>query len=532
VISVTFGTGVGSVDVDVPVIDDNLMEPTETVTLTLIPTLEFVAGGTGNATVNITDDGDTRPVVSLRAVGSGFSELLAGRPAKFILTALLPVPADTTVNIALSGSAVSGVDYSGPATFSVVITNGMGTNTFNVTPINNGVITSNRTVTATLVADAAYGFGASTNGTKTLREDDLPAAPVVFADNFDTDTTANWVANTVGGVNDALFFMDYSSNGIPVAPNTTGGTTRGLRLRANILATGTAGGISASPIGVSLPADYRLRFDLWMNYNGPMPGGGTGSSEYFTTGVGVSETRTNVALAATDGRPGSSVIFSVDGDGGFAEATGDFIVHTNGARIAAADTSIYPAGARDNFNAYYAEFGELPAPAAQLSAFANQTGLSTIGSLGSAWHDVLIVKQGNTVTWTIDGLLIATINYTTPTVGNNFSLGYQDINTSLADEPLMNMAIVDNLRVESLVQTPPTITSVKLINGGLDVEIEFDGGNPLQAAGNYAVVATGDLTLSFGNVAETITPLGGGQFRAVTPAVGGIQFYRIVRTDP
>jgi hypothetical protein len=70
----------------------------------------------------------------------------------------------------------------------------------------------------------------------------------------------------------AEIFFDYSTVGVPPAPNSAG-TTRGLKFQAN-LTSGIFGGLSVSPTGKSFTGDVRLRFDLWQNFNGPFPGAG------------------------------------------------------------------------------------------------------------------------------------------------------------------------------------------------------------------------------------------------------------------
>ena len=61
----------------------------------------------------------------------------------------------------------------------------------------------------------------------------LPSAvnsQVAFSDDFDVNHTANWNVNNNGnGVNAANFFFDYNVVGIPSAPHSSGGSTRGLR---------------------------------------------------------------------------------------------------------------------------------------------------------------------------------------------------------------------------------------------------------------------------------------------------------------
>src|SRR5215211_8136040 len=55
----------------------------------------------------------------------------------------------------------------------------------------------------------------------------------LYSENFDVDPTANWTVNGGPSDEEANFFFDYNTIGIPSAPNSTGGTTRGLKLQAN-----------------------------------------------------------------------------------------------------------------------------------------------------------------------------------------------------------------------------------------------------------------------------------------------------------
>src|SRR5687768_1137241 len=81
---------------------------------------------------------------------------------------------------------------------------------------------------------------------------------VLFSEDFDTDSTAEWSFNSTEGdaaddaVNqEANFFFDYSTAGIPPAP---GGTlsTRGLKMEANIPdGTPLFNGLSVSPLNQS-----------------------------------------------------------------------------------------------------------------------------------------------------------------------------------------------------------------------------------------------------------------------------------------
>jgi hypothetical protein len=94
---------------------------------------------------------------------------------------------------------------------------------------------------------------------------------------------------TVGGVDGIIddlsgFAFDYSSVGIPAAPNSLGGSTIGLKLQANLFSN-ALGGFSVSPNGLNLTGNYTVSFDAWSNTVGPFPSGGSGSTNMSTFGV-------------------------------------------------------------------------------------------------------------------------------------------------------------------------------------------------------------------------------------------------------
>src|ERR1044071_722297 len=62
------------------------------------------------------------------------------------------------------------------------------------------------------------------------------AQVLIFSADFETDHSLDntWVTNSVGGYNPVNLYFDYSTVGIPSAPNSTGGTTHALKLQANL----------------------------------------------------------------------------------------------------------------------------------------------------------------------------------------------------------------------------------------------------------------------------------------------------------
>ncbi|RIK83867.1 MAG: hypothetical protein DCC67_05585 [Planctomycetota bacterium] len=273
-------------------------------------------------------------------------------------------------------------------------------------------------------------------------------AAVLYSENFDVDPTANWVVNNGPSDAAANFHFDYSTAGIPSAPNSTGGTTRGLKLQAN-QANGVFSGVSVSPVGKSFSGNHRVMFDWWSNYNGPAPVGGSGSTQLSTFGIG-----TSGAVPQWPGGTQDSIWFAATGDG---NSSSDWRAYSptaptrygDGSGVYAAGTQ---AGSSNASDPYYASFGSVSPPAAQTALFAQQTGTSLVGSSAFEWHQVVIDRSGASVTWTVDGVRIATVPVAddTAATGNNIFFGHSDTNaTSSTDANDVNLlfTLIDNVRV-------------------------------------------------------------------------------------
>ena len=288
-----------------------------------------------------------------------------------------------------------------------------------------------------------------------------PQEVAIFADNFDVNTATNWILNRSSTDSSATFAFDYSALGIPSAPNATNGSTRGVQLKAN-LSLGAAAAVSLSPTDQNFSGDYRVRFDAWINVNGPFPGGGLGSTELITAGVGTSGTRPEwTGNGSADG-----FYFSINGDGGSGDtATGTADVNAYaGTTVQLIATGDYWAGtdptARGNGNVYYttAWTNGAAAPALQQANYPQQaTGALNAGTFGLAWHDVIVSKRGSTVDWVVDGIRFATISNASFTASNVF-VGFWDPFASLSSNNVINFGLVDNVRVESPAVLPSFIT--------------------------------------------------------------------------
>jgi hypothetical protein len=285
-----------------------------------------------------------------------------------------------------------------------------------------------------------------------------PPQTLSFADDLDADSSAYWTVSKSSTDTRVTFNYDYAADGIPAAPHSTSGTTRGVKFEAN-MANGAAAALSMSPIGPSFGGDYRLHFDMWINANGPFPLGGTGSSQYITAGLGT--TGGHVQWTGT-GSAADGYWFGVSGEGQAVDTstgTSDYNAYA-GTSVQLVSSGVYSAGtdsnARGNGNAYYrtAFPGGQTAPALQQSSYPQQTGALEAGAVGFAWRDVIIARRGNIVEWSIDGVKLAAFTTASVTASNVF-VGYWDPFASVSDNPAMSFGLVDNVRVEVSTNSAP-----------------------------------------------------------------------------
>ena len=515
--SITFAPGASATNITVTPINDSLGEPIETVLVSVLGSPGNYDVGVNYGLVNLTDDAD----VPTASVGLGRAAAYENfKTGSFMVRLSNPNSTDTTMHYSLTGTATNGVQYTTIPTTALIPA---GETNFVVTlsPINNSARDGNRTAILTLTSGTGYTLGSASNATLILREDDLAQGPALFADNFDANSSSGWTINQSQPDGNATFAYDYSADGLPSAPNSVGGTTKGLRLRVNDT-NATASGISLSPTGKNFTNDYRLRFDVWINYNGPLFDGGSQSTEFFAAGIGTKGITTQWSLggATVDG-----IWFAIDGDGGNGS---DYRVwRSNVNQTAAGNPGLFPAGAQNVGNAYYAEFGGDPAPAAQQAAFPfDQTGTAGTGNPGFAWHDMIIDKIGTNITWYLDGLKIAGPGVGATVLSSNIFVGFYDPTAGVSPIPDLAFAVVDNLRVLTLQR--PNVTSIQTISGGTQVQIDFEA-SPVDTISSFTLQSAASPGGPYTDVNATFSLLGPGSLRAVLATSGSAQFYRLRR---
>lgn len=249
---------------------------------------------------------------------------------------------------------------------------------------------------------------------------------LLYSDNFDAGSSAgNWTTFSHAGDFTADFAFDYSTRGIPSAPNSTGGTTIGMHFTVNSTdAIAALDAVSAYPVGQNFSGDHILRFDMWLNYNGGA-GGGTGSTQFGNCGLMHAGTQVVWANnAASDGQ-----WFGVTGEGGDGS---DYRAYRN-ATLLAPDAAVLGAASANSGDAYYQQFFTSPT-------------YETVGAPGKHWVQVEVSYLRGVLTWRINGRIMA-IRYEPDAGSGNIMFGLMDTYASIASPAADTFALFDNIRV-------------------------------------------------------------------------------------
>ncbi|MEZ5417241.1 MAG: Calx-beta domain-containing protein [Vicinamibacterales bacterium] len=179
---VSFPAGETGVSIPVLPLVDNLVEPDETVVMTLVPSVggTYAIGTPSPATVTIADD---PPIVEMVTLDADAAEAGLDPGAAQVRRSGGNVAAALNVLFVKSGTATNGFDYQslGGGVSLVTIPAGQATATVTVTPVADNVVEPAETVILTLTANAAYAIGAADSVTVTIT-DDPPVVEVVATD--------------------------------------------------------------------------------------------------------------------------------------------------------------------------------------------------------------------------------------------------------------------------------------------------------------------------------------------------------------
>lgn len=441
------------------------------------------------------------PQVTISSTDTNLFERMSADTANFTVTRLGDISTPLTVNLAYSGTAASGSDY-GPAPASVVIPAYSISVTVTTAPVDNLTYSGNRIATVSVAPDPAYSISTPSSIDLLLRDDETSQnAPVIYTDDFDTDTSANYVVRfgAVNAVDDKFvgFSYDYSADGIPSAPHSGGGTTRGLKVTVNKDATASAAAVNVYPLTARFSNDYILRFDMYQRF-----GVAAGTTEHAIFGMNHSTLNTNRdGLAGSDG-----VWMAVECDGSASSSGRSYAIYTSTNSANAPAFTAVSARAMDTF---------FTAP-----PFAGIPG----GAPSGQWVDVELVQTNNIITWRINGVLIQVRTNTSPFTSGAFMLGHMDFFSSIGSAT--NYTIFDNVRVINLTPITPAITSVARSGGNVEIDFTAD---PADAPGVYTLESSTALPGGFSpDLGHVITgPIGNVFHASSTNGTGGGRFFRI-----
>jgi len=161
----------------------------------------------------------------------------------------------------------------------------------------------------------------------------------IFTDDMSTGT--NWTVVQDSDAS-AVFGFDYSTRGVPAAPN--GSDTIGLKLEVNNNDPGEANEIAAINSDAAYTGEYTFRVDIWSNWAPDGGGVGTGTTEFIGVTVGHD--------ASVASPFGGSFIYTGDGD----SAATDYRLYKDSFQLQS-ESGQYAAGtvagSRDSSNVYY-----------------------------------------------------------------------------------------------------------------------------------------------------------------------------------
>jgi hypothetical protein len=512
--NITFAAGQSVTNIVVTALDDSLGEALETIIVSIAPGTNYLAKGAFSGTLFLADDGDL-PSVTISGADTNLYERMAVDTGRFLVTRAGAPTGNLNVNLAFTGTATNGTDYV-TVTNVVTISNNLFSVTNFVTAIDNSLLDGNRTIIISIAPGAGYVIGAASSTTLLLRDDETtPNTPVLFSEDFDVDHSANYTVRfgADNGVDDKLvdFNFDYSTAGIPIAPHTTNGTTRGLKLTVNKDATASAAGVNVYANGVSFSNEYVLRFDMYTTFTN-VP---AGTTEHDIFGINHSGNVTNRAVSAGGLVGGDGVWAAVEADGSASSTARSYAIFGSTNSTVAPPFSSASARAFDTF------FTIPP------FAFA---GYPTAGAPSRQWVDVELSQTNLNgsliVTLKINGVTMVSRTNNTAFTSGTIMLGYMDSFASVGSPN--NFVVYDNVRVVNLTADRPVITAVR--KNGANVEVDFTAGAadlPTAFTLESTTTLPGGFTTDAGS---SVLSLGPGSFRAVSPNSADAQrFYQIRR---
>ncbi len=250
--------GSSTVTVEIVPFDDAMDEGTQDVILQLRTTQNYFIGGTGLATVTITDNELTQVYVELNT-GNGVEPASASANGPVFQITRPATGTAITVNYTISGTATSGTDYTAlPGTISFAT--GDGNKTITVSMLADAQFEDAETVTLTLQNGAGYTLmpGQASSMTAFIYDADQEVVDVNVADNTSSLTVPFTETSTATGEDFFISRRVSTASDLVVSYTISGTATSGddftaLSGTATILANTTSVYVNVIPVNDTIP---------------------------------------------------------------------------------------------------------------------------------------------------------------------------------------------------------------------------------------------------------------------------------------
>ncbi len=211
--SVTFAANSATATVTVDPTADTIVEPDETVILTLASGTGYTVGTTTPVTGTITNS-PVPPSITLAVSPSSVTED-GTTNLVYTFTRSGSTTNSLTVNYTLGGTATLNTDYTRTGTTNTVtFAAGSSTATVTVDPTADTIVESNETVILTLATGTGYTVGTTTPVTGTITNDDTSVTLAVSPSSVTEDGTTNLVYTfTRTGVTTNALTVNYTLGG-------------------------------------------------------------------------------------------------------------------------------------------------------------------------------------------------------------------------------------------------------------------------------------------------------------------------------
>ena len=209
----------GSVEttVNIPILNDIVLEPTETIILSITPGATYKVLNDGSATLRLKDE-DSGDRVMVSSWNDGMAEATTPDTGKFYFSRGGTAGA-LDVSYVVSGTAINGTDYDLLSGTITIPDTAAGADLI-VSPINDALLEGTESVTVTVVAGPGYDADLPASATLYLADNETLATVVGFASATGATTEAlvsgnDWrdIAVTLDAVSPEAVTVEFTSGG-------------------------------------------------------------------------------------------------------------------------------------------------------------------------------------------------------------------------------------------------------------------------------------------------------------------------------